>query len=487
MKTARFVRLFAVLAFVPLLIVLAAAQSKRFGAPVTYGVDGLSSVVADLNGDGHPDLVVVNFAGVSVMLGNAEGFFEQPVAYNTGGYYATSVAVGDLNGDGHPDIVASNDCLDLNNCTQGVVGVLLGNGDGTFQAPVTYSTGAGEASSVAIADLDGDGHPDLVTTGSCIFDSCPNGSLSVLLGKGDGTFLPPTHYNLGGYGTSSLAIGDLNGDGHPDIAVVDNSSTVSVLLGNGDGTFQSPVAVDAGAGFVALGDVNGDGHMDLIVLVGGVSVLLGNGNGTFQAPVTYSTGAGGPNSVAIADLDGDGHPDLVVTSPCNGNIGDCHNGSGRSRFSVLSGNGDGTFQSPMVYGVHGYDAQSVAAADLNGDGKPDLIITNRYGYAGIAVFFNGFPYCTTTKVRSSQNPSHVGQSVTFTATITSTSGAPAFDGDFVSFYNGKTQIGFGYTKGGVATLTTTFSTAGKYSIKAKFAGDRIHGKSAAGVRQVINP
>jgi hypothetical protein len=214
--------------------------------------------------------------------------FAPAVTYGSGGYYATSVAVANVNRDGIPDMVVTN-CNSLNNggCNSaavGAVGVLLGDGDGTFQTAVAYSSGGYVfATSVAVADVNGDGKPDLLVTNACFLSSneggCDNGSVVVLLGNGDGTFKEPVRYNSGGGQASSVAVADVNGDGKPDLVVANtcarsgvdgcNNGSVGILLGNGDGTFQTAVPYSSGGYYavsVALADVDGDGKSDIVVM-----------------------------------------------------------------------------------------------------------------------------------------------------------------------------------------------------------------------------
>ena len=412
-----------------------------FAPAVAYNSGVFPDFVAigDLNGDGHPDVVLAGSGSgqVSVLLGNGDGTFQPPRTYSSG--YAVSVAIGDLNGDGKPDLVVANG--EGNSVT-----VLLGNGDGTFQPAVSYGSGGVYAVSVAIGDLNGDGHPDLVVANNCSNRwGCGYGPVSVLLGNGDGTFQAAVNYTVGS--PQSVAVEDVNGDGHLDLVVAEQTPFVDVLLGNGDGTFQPPVVYSSGGAggggsSVAIGDVNGDGHPDLVVAgSSGVSVLLGNGDGTFQAPVTYGSGGDGAGSLAIADVNGDGHPDLVVANSL-------------SAVGVLLGNGDGTFQSPVSYSSGGYIASSVAIGDVNGDGKPDLLVANvctnncaAFGTVGVLLNNIGAPP-TTTSLISSLNPADIKQTVIYKATVASQSGGTL---------NGTVTFEDGYTP--IATITLTNNQA----------------------------
>jgi len=490
----------------------------RLAKPVTYDTGGQSAhsvAVADLDGDGMLDLVVANGCQdtdcqngtLSVLLGNGNGTFQAAVTYSTGAYGATSVAVGDVNGDGIPDLVAANACLNLNQqgteCEgYGVVSVLLGNGDGTFQPAVTYSTGAYSAISVALGDLRGDGILDLVVA-NYAGDSYEAGSASVLLGNGDGTFQPAANYPTGGQVADSIAIADVSGNGVPDLIVANQVQSnggqegyVGVLLGNGDGTFQPAVAYDSGgtnSESVAVGDLRGDGILDLVVADGYdsdnvVGVLLGNGDGTFQPAVTYLLKGLANRGVAIGDVNGDGIPDLVVITICEKIKGaGCY---GDGTVSVLLGNGDGTFQSPIAYSSDGYLGVAIAIGDVNGDGRPDVMAINAwhdfYDQEGsVAVLLNETTYSTKTALTAQPNPSQINQTVTLTATITSIPPVP--NGEVVTFYNGKTNLGTGATTSGVATLTTSFSTAKTYTIKATYPGDPFRKASSGTVKQVVSP
>jgi hypothetical protein len=269
-----------------------------------------------------------------------------------------SVVVADLDGDGVTDLVTANQSSD----DAGNASVLLGNGDGTFQAAVSFEAGKGP-SSVAVADLDGDSFPDIVTANRYSDD------VSVLLGNGDGSFQVAASF-AAGYSPNSVAVADLDGDSVPDLVTADGSD-VNVLLGNGDGSFQAPVSFAAGDGAasVAVADLDGDGVPDLVTAnrygsddFGDVSVLLGNGDGSFQAAVSFAAGAF-PFFVTVADLDGDSVPDLVTA-----NSGLDSPGSGY--VSVLLGNGDGSFQAAASLAA-GKRPVKVAVADLDGDSVPE--------------------------------------------------------------------------------------------------------------------
>jgi len=455
----------------------------NFAPAVLYGSGGsgaYSVAVADVNGDGKPDIAVANYSSgntVAVLLGNGDGTFQAAVTYGSGGVGPSSVAVADVNGDGKPDIVVANSCTDCNNYIAGV-GVLLGNGDGTFQAAVVYQSGGYLANSIAVADLNGDGKPDIVVGNLCYGYSlhCEDGPAAVLLGNGDGTFQPAVPYYC--YESpQSIAVADVNGDGKLDLVVgtsaIENIVTlgeIDVFLGNGDGTFQQAVTYDSGQGAwgVAVADLNGDGKLDIVSaeVQGGIGVLLGNGDGTFQQPVIYESGYA-VGTVAVADLNGDGKPD-VVSAEGNGGIG------------ILLGNGDGTFQQLVTYGA-GITTSSIAVSDVNGDGKPELVATDSTGEAqdmvGVLINTSGAP--TTISLVSSLNPANPGQSVTFTATVTSQSSHDTPTGS-VSFFDGTTKLGSSTLDGsGTSSLTNSTLAVGIHSITAMYSGDKVFAQNTS--------
>jgi hypothetical protein len=317
-----------------------------------------SVCVADFNADLKPDLAVANAGShtVSVLLGNGDGTFGTRTDFATGSW-PRSVATADLNRDGRPDLAVANQ-------GSNTVSVLLGNGDGTFGIRTDFEVGS-DPWSVAIGDLDGDRRPDLAVANSAQSDA--TGSVSVLLGNGDGTFEARTDLSVGNH-PWAVAIGDLDSDRRPDLVVANQgSNTLSVLLGNGDGSFDPGADISAGVDplSVAIADLDGDGRPDLAVANSGlfhsnqpgtVSVLLGDGHGTFGSRTDYGTGLN-PWSVAVADFNADGRRDLVVANQ------DPHT------VSVLLGNGDGTFRDKLDSGT-GSEPLSVAVADLDRSPAP---------------------------------------------------------------------------------------------------------------------
>ena len=469
-----------------------------FVPAVTYGSGGggaQSLAVADVNGDGVPDLAIANVYAetIGILIGNSDGTFQAAVTYGSGGHGTRSVAIADVNGDGKPDLLVANECATPSgNCfSNGSVGVLLGNGDGTFQAAVSYDSGRPFTNSIAVADVNGDGKPDLVVGNF-------NDSVAIMLGNGDGTFQLGAIYSS--QAEFSVAVADVNGDGKPDLLVANLYNNVAVLLGNGDGTFQPAVVYDPGgfdASSVIARDVNGDGKPDLLVTNwfvnnqnfkadGVVGVLLGNGDGTFQAAVPYDSGGQGTTSIAVADVNGDGKPDLVVGS-CSFSGGSDNCSPGPGVVGVLLGNGDGTFQPAATYSSGGSMAQSVAIADVNGDGKPDLLVANLCtnscpdATGDVGVLLNG--NATKTTLVSSLNPSVYGQVVKFTAKVTSAAGTPT---GIVVFFDGSTALGSATLASGKASVSTSLLAAGSHPITAQYQGSGTYVSStSAKVSQAV--
>jgi Bacterial Ig-like domain (group 3)/FG-GAP-like repeat len=471
----------------------------------------------DFNDDGIPDLAVVSSdfqSHVYVLLGIGDGTFHAPAAYAIG-EYTGFVTVADVNNDGHPDIIVAN-------TFSGNVGVLLGNANGTFGAQTTFPVGSGP-SFVAVGDVNGDGSPDLIVANT------GDNTISVLLGDGTGHFATQVTYSVGS--ANGIAIGDFNGDGKPDLAVSNSYvypstlGSIDLLLGNGDGTFlaANSLAVPSGVSPSALGaaDLRKDGRLDLIFADNGTAInpappavylMLANNDGTFGAVAAYPT-EDYAQSVSVGDINHDGILDVVVPDSAN-------DGNGTS-VSVLIGNGDGTLKAKTDYLVGGDAAPYYAVlADFNGDGLLDISTAN-YSTRSVTTLLQqqvetatlsntavtgsgaqladaSYPgdtshapslstttsltptIATTNTLTSSGLAVNAGASVTFTATIVpvpigSTRGA-------VSFYSNGVLLGSGsvaINPFGVATYTTTGLAAGSHAITAVFSGNASYSTSTS--------
>ena len=484
-----------------------ASTPLNFMPPLAYDSGAFLSTsvaVGDLNGDGKLDIVVSNSClsyddcpfndildvighpTVGVLLGRGDGTFKPVVTYDTGGFQRpdaqSSVALADMNGDGILDIVVTNSCGYIDDCAQGTVSVLYGNGDGTFKPTPTGGWSNGFLPvATAVGDVNGDGKLDLLTVNICSEQStcdmgnctCPGASVSILLNDGWGYFRPGGVCQTGAPWGRGIATGDLNGDGKLDMVVVQDG-TVSVLLGRGQGSFQPPVLHNIAGLYVAsvaLADVNGDGKLDLLLVngyPGSVSVFLGNGDGTFRSPWLYGLG-GSASSLAVGDLNGDSKPDLAIATS--------------SGIAVLLGNGNGTFQNPATFGSRADWSYAIAIGDVNKDGKPDLVTANQYssfisGDGAVGVLINNSGATTSTVVTSSLNPSFVGQPITFTATTWSVAGFPS-DGELITFKSGSSVLGTATLKGAKASLTTSSLPVGSFNITANYAGDKKFAASAS--------
>ena len=431
-----------------------AVAGNGFNPAVNYpaGSFPLYMAAGDFNGDGKVDLAVatdLNSSDISILLGNGDGTFQAPVSYATGEnvYW---VAVGDFNGDGIPDLVIAGSSL---TAEYWGLAVLIGNGDGTFQTPTTYFVESGYMPlTVAVADFNGDGIADLVALNQ-LTSEVGNVLATVYLGNGDGTFQSPkTRTTSVAAGSAySLGVGDFNGDGIPDFALL-GYSTLEIFIGNGDGTFQTGLSssITSAAYPFVVADLNGDGYTDLAFSTGtGVSVLLGNGNGTFQAAASYGSFLL-PRMLVTADFNGDGIPDIAVDSWNTSTAPD-------SIASVLLGNGGGTLQNPVNYSV-GDNSYGVVTADFNGDGRADLAVANSGGN-NVSILLATAPKLLPQTINFGPLGNEVFGAAPFTVSATATSGLA------VSFAPTTPSVCM------VSGATVTLGSVGTCTIQATQAGN----------------
>ena len=280
---------------------------------------------ADLGGDGRQDVIVADGHGNLIVLPNeGGGVLGTPTYIHVNDFtqypYQSSVAAVDVNGDGRPDLlIGGGDPGTTGPTDDSGVALLINNGSGGFEAPVFYdrgSAGDGVVLAFATADVNSDGRSDLVTLRTGV-PSQP-AEFAVLLNNGAGGFDAPTNYVLPGEATpSAIAVGDLTGGGHADV-VVATSTGLDVFDGNGGGEFAAPIQVALSPGFVpgeavTLADVDGSGRLDIVVAGSSIAspdqteILFNEGGGVFSAPVLF----GGLEATAAADLTGSGNIDLV--------------------------------------------------------------------------------------------------------------------------------------------------------------------------------
>jgi len=385
-RTNQIVSVFMLLSVLVLFHTSASAQSF---SRTDYPTLGNNHTVADLNGDGFPDLAGTSLNSATVMLNNGNGSFRAKVPFPAGAA-AQDIAAGDFNGDGRTDLVVSLNDPDFS------FSVLTGNGDGTFNAPITVANSASHFDSPAIiaTDLDNDGRLDVVLAHaiSCFTSPCLVAhTITVKLGFGDGTFQFPIEIEVG-TGMSRIVVGDFNRDSIKDLAIAGDNSRVYLLLGVGNGTFlqQPTITLTADTLFVDatdidVADLNGDTIQDLVVAIPGngsrTAILLGNGDGTFQAPrILTEARLRVPQYQVVGDFNRDGFPDLAIALG-NGTEG---------LMEILNGNGDGTFRSPLLYLVppplSSVGGGTIVAGDFNRDGRPDIalpIVGANPGLAGL--------------------------------------------------------------------------------------------------------
>lgn len=397
----------------------------------SIGLAPAAIAAGDVNGDGQPDIAITDSESnnLYVLLSKGKGTFGNPAAYplpSTPG----PLALADLNNDGALDAIVA---------TSGGLAVLLGSTTGSLSSAQSFSTG-GSFNSVTVADFNGDGKLDAASA------SGANGSVSVFLGTGTGGFQAPAQISFpNGLIPLATASGDFNHDGKPDLVVALSPSdptqpgSLAILLGNGDGTFHAPALINfvlplrqqsvGSATTVALaaGDLNNDGNVDIVTVLAGaasseVAVLLGSGTGSFGAPILTATKTAPPQLV-IADLNGDGKPDLILADCC-----------GLAEASYLAGNGDGTFQPEMQF-LSGPNPLGVAVADFYGDKKYDIAVVGQIQQPDsgtLSILYDAFASVTEVAqatIVSSANPTPA------VAAVAPNSLATAYGADLASTTN----------------------------------------------------
>ncbi len=296
-------------------------------------------------------------------------FFDStPSTYDCGGDRPVAIAVGDLNADGKSDIAVANR-------SDSTLGILLGDGSGGFPTQNVWGSYGSEPTSVAFGEFNSDGNSDLVVT------NWWTDHISVMFGDGSGGTSASDRLTYGSNAPCAVVVADFDHDGHDDWAVVDDDE-ILVGYGQGNGFFVNPPETFSPGGAapraIVTADFNGDGNSDIAVSgyylqtgsPGEVGVLLGDGSGGFSATQTYATGGASSISLAAGDLDGDGKADLVVANTQSDDL------------SVLLNNGSGIFSTATRYSTGGHEPISVAVADINGDGNNDVVVANAGDFYG---------------------------------------------------------------------------------------------------------
>jgi hypothetical protein len=430
---------------------VARAQTGVNFFPVFYptGVFPVGIVTADLNKDGRADLVVGNLSSftVSVMLGNGDGTFQAAVNYpfSQGNQQPATFALGDFDGDGNADLAV----VSYDTKGNGGVSIMRGNGDGTLQPPGPLITVGAFPRFAAAADFNGDGILDLAVT------NYNNNTVSILLGRGDLTFESHVDYAVGSNPVKPVPV-DLNNDGKLDIAVTDQGGGFSTLIGRGDGTFTYGAArsVSSSPFGIAAADLNGGGRQDLVIAaLSEVLVYLGAGGGGFDSGTGYAV-LGTPAEVGLGDFNSDGKLDVAVSDETGG------------AAALLLGNGDGTLQPALAYPA-GAAPIGIVAGDFNNDGRLDLAVTDQHG-GGIYVLLQDPMKLLPSSLNFGRVPIGVKSSPKI-VTISDTSGTLSLGAISIS---GPNASDFTFTTGCGTTLQNGRSCTVRVFFTPSSAGGR---------------
>ncbi|HXM61596.1 MAG TPA: VCBS repeat-containing protein [Terriglobales bacterium] len=367
----------------------------QFAAPIViqYPASYPQAIASgDFTSDGFPDLIVGDeFGGLYTKLGRGDGRFKSWRYVFPPGHDVSALALGKFDGKNLDAVV--------NNISD--AWVLMGGGGGGFPHDGWLDAGGNFVTGFAVGDFDHDGKQDIAALVDIPGQNSDSSEVYLYLGNGDGTFQSPRQLPVSPLGPVAILAGDFEGNGNLDLAVLstylhDHVGRVSVLLGDGKGNFGRPIVFPLNGLIpkypvaMTLADFDGDETLDIALAYANsdatgssfVQILLGNGDGTFRRGARARAGLD-PQAITTADFNGDGIPDLAVP--------DTTHQLTSSYLSILVGKGDGTFQPPAKFRVHGVGASGVTVADFNGDGKPDVATVN-VNSQNVSVLLNTTPF-----------------------------------------------------------------------------------------------